>query len=200
MKKFNTREEWLEAAVEIFRPRFEATLCIFKLPPKVRVSVGFPPKGAMSRNRKCLGVCTRRNATVDHIPQIYLNPVIEETGGERGYLSVLIHELIHACGIENHGKDFKLMGESLGLEGKMRSSYASQWLQEDFKYIAEQLGDFPHVPVIPVLQLSKPDKCRIHKCACPECGYTVRVSKKWIDVALPECPVCRVELIKEEER
>jgi hypothetical protein len=199
MLKYKTREEWLEAAVEVFRPRIDSTPWKFMLPPKVRVSIGFPPKGAMSKKRKCLGVCTCRNATADHIPQIYLNPVITEVGGENGFLSVLIHELVHACGIENHGKDFKRMGEYLGLEAPMRSSTASHWLQDDLKDIINELGDFPHAPVIPALQFAKPDKCRIHKCSYTDCGYTVRVAKKWIEVALPVCPVCQQEMIKEEK-
>ncbi|MDR0606000.1 MAG: SprT-like domain-containing protein [Bacteroidales bacterium] len=178
MYKYKTREDWLEAAIEIFRPRFDATVYGFTLPSKVRVSVGFPPKGGLSNNRRCFGICVRDSGVADRIPQIYLNPTIEKVGGEMGFLAILIHELIHACGIKNHGKDFKRMGEALGLEGNMRSSHASSWLQEDFKGIALQLGDFPHAPVVPALQFLKPDKCRIHKCACPECGYTVRIAKK----------------------
>jgi hypothetical protein len=26
------------------------------------------------------------------------------------------------------------------------------------------------------------------KAECPECGYTVRLAKKWADVGLPSCP------------
>jgi hypothetical protein len=26
------------------------------------------------------------------------------------------------------------------------------------------------------------------KAECPECGYTIRLTKKWADVGLPTCP------------
>ncbi|MDQ6920240.1 MAG: hypothetical protein M3256_12390 [Actinomycetota bacterium] len=26
------------------------------------------------------------------------------------------------------------------------------------------------------------------KAECPECGYTIRLTKKWADVGLPSCP------------
>jgi hypothetical protein len=197
MQKYKTREEWLEAAVEVFRPRFDETPWRFTLPPKVRVSIGFPPKGAMSKKKTVLGVCTKRDATTDHIPQVYLSPIVAEIGGKYGILAILLHELIHACGIENHGKDFKRMGEDLGLECPMECSTASLALQLEFEHIMELLGDFPHAPIIPELQLTKPDKCRIHKCICAECGYTVRVAKKWINISVPDCPVCRINLMTE---
>ncbi len=28
------------------------------------------------------------------------------------------------------------------------------------------------------------------KAECSECGYLVRVTQKWVDVATPICPVC----------
>ena len=35
-------------------------------------------------------------------------------------------------------------------------------------------------------------KTRLLKCRCPACGYTVRVTRKWLKVAVPSCPVHRV--------
>jgi hypothetical protein len=29
---------------------------------------------------------------------------------------------------------------------------------------------------------------RMLKAECPECGYTIRLTKKWADVGLPTCP------------
>jgi len=30
---------------------------------------------------------------------------------------------------------------------------------------------------------------RLKKCACGECGYTVRVTQKWLDIGPPHCPL-----------
>ena len=30
---------------------------------------------------------------------------------------------------------------------------------------------------------------RLLKAACPECGYTIRITKKWANTARPACPV-----------
>ena len=34
----------------------------------------------------------------------------------------------------------------------------------------------------------KKQSTRMLKAECPECGYTIRLSKKWADVGLPNCP------------
>lgn len=31
---------------------------------------------------------------------------------------------------------------------------------------------------------------RLIKVYCPECGYTMRVTRKWLEAAVPRCPVC----------
>lgn len=35
----------------------------------------------------------------------------------------------------------------------------------------------------------KKQTTRMLKCECPQCGYTVRTTRKWLDVAVPVCPV-----------
>lgn len=30
----------------------------------------------------------------------------------------------------------------------------------------------------------------LRKVACPECGYTIRVTGKWVARGLPDCPAC----------
>ena len=34
----------------------------------------------------------------------------------------------------------------------------------------------------------KKQSARMLKAECPECGYTIRLTKKWADVGLPSCP------------
>lgn len=191
-----TREEWLNKAVDELRPLFKPDYTV----PEVRISIGFPPKGGLSK-RRVLGVCWKAECATDRIVQIYINPTIVEVGGSQVVLSVVAHELVHACGISGHGKDFAKCGNHIGLEGKMSSSVAGPLLLSNIDAIEKKLGKFPHAPLVPTANLSglKPDKCRMYKCECTECGYTVRVSAKWIEVATPKCPVCDEELSKEQK-
>lgn len=190
-----TREQWLNDAVDILRPIYEPQATV----PEVKVSIGFPPKKGVGKHR-VLGVCFVADAAADRIHQIYINPTVAETGGADGILSILMHELIHACGVYNHGKEFRKVALYIGLEGNMRSSTASEDLQNNlFKHIIKKLGTFPHAYLENMLPGIKPDKCRMFKCECRQCGYTVRVARKWIDIATPVCPVCDIELEKEEK-
>lgn len=40
---------------------------------------------------------------------------------------------------------------------------------------------------------------RMKKAWCDDCGYTVRLTVKWIMIAVPRCPVCDVPLRHELE-
>lgn len=189
------REEWLNRAVDELRPLFEPDYKI----PELKISIGFPSKGGLSK-RRVLGVCWKASAATDKICQIYINHTIVEVQGEQGVLSVVAHELIHACGINGHGKEFAKCGLKIGLEGKMSSSIAGADLQTHFVAIEKKIGKCPHAPLVPSNCLSasqKPDKCRIHKCVCAECGYNVRVSAKWLELAVPTCPLCNKEMQRE---
>lgn len=54
-------------------------------------------------------------------------------------------------------------------------------------------------PVIDPLAGPPVQGTRMLKCQCPECGYTVRTTRKWIDVATPVCPVDGAEMPAEEK-
>lgn len=188
-----TREQWLNEAVEMLRPRFAPNYTI----PPLKVSIGFPPKGGLGRRSKVTGVCFSSGLADDRQPQIYINPTLSEVGGGDGILGTLVHELVHGCGVPGHGKAFKSAGSYIGLEGKMASSTAGQDLQDYFETIIEKLGQFPHSTLHGQPMSQKPDKCRMHKCICDQCGYTVRIANKWINVGVPDCPVCRIALAME---
>ncbi|MGL5683610.1 MAG: hypothetical protein ACRDDZ_11260 [Marinifilaceae bacterium] len=148
-----------------------------------------------------LGICYSNEIATDNKYQIYINPTIEELLGDQGILSVLTHELVHACGVNGHGKQFRELGLYIGLEGMMSCSIASATLQNYFIKIVNKLGTFPHACLTPqgLAKAQKPDKCRMFKCECPMCGYTVRIANKWISYGVPMCPSCDVYLEKEEK-
>jgi hypothetical protein len=130
---------------------------------------------------------------------MFISPVLEDVTGPQGVLSVLLHEQIHALvGCEHgHKKPFKDIAVKCGLEGKMTATVASEELQELFKQYAIELGEYPHVKLDPK---SKPKKqtTRLLKVVCPECEYTIRVTRKHLDGAgAPFCP-CKWDPMSEE--
>ena len=71
---------------------------------------------------------------------------------------------------------------------------------EDFKAHLEELvvdlGPYPHAK-IDASQVKK-QSTRMNKIVCPECGYLVRTTKKWLEVGLPTC-CCGTQMEVPEE-
>lgn len=180
------REQWLEKAVEVFKPRFEARGVTL---PSVRVSTSWPSTKGLGSSRRRLGECWAAEAAADKKHQVFITPVIDD--GVR-VLDILIHELCHAAlGVaEGHGPKFKKLATGLGLEGKMTATVASESLKKELEtLVKETLGAYPHSKLNPTLSGRKRQGTRMIKCECPECGYTVRTTRKWLDdVGAPICP------------
>lgn len=176
-----TREEWLLQAIEAIRPLFaEAEKPITKA---LRVSIGFPSRTP----RKTLGECW--TVTTDETPQIYINPTQDDP---IEILSTLVHELCHSVlpPEAGHNRTFAALGKRMGLEGKPTSMGAGAELRERLNSLLATLGPLPHTAL--VLAQKKVQSTRLLKVACPQCGYTVRVSRKWLDISLPTCTDCEV--------
>jgi hypothetical protein len=74
------------------------------------------------------------------------------------------------------------------LSGKMRATVASPALTERLAEFLQVTGPYPHARLTAADRPTKKDGTRLLKVVCPECGYTVRVTRKWLDVGLPVCP------------
>src|SRR5580658_7741330 len=109
-----TREAWLERLMERFRPVFAEAGA--PLPAKVRVSVGFPSKRALSRTNRVIGECWSKASSKDGTPHVFVSPLLEEK--DAGH--VLVHELVHAAvGHEaGHKGEFVRVMKHVGLAGK----------------------------------------------------------------------------------
>ena len=69
----------------------------------------------------------------------------------------------------------------------MRSTRPGTELRERLNILFVQLGPYPHAVLSG--QNHKKQGTRLLKCECLVCGYTVRITQKWIDdVGLPVCP------------
>ena len=187
-----SRESYLQAAVELLRPVFKTAG--HEIPP-IHVSTGWPhARGTAAKNRS-LGQAWANVASADGKCHIFISPWL---GGALhidandccGVLPVLAHEVVHAVvGIEaKHGAIFRKLALAIGLEGKMTSTHAGPKLMEHLKSMLPLLGEYPHAKLDPKLSGVKKQGTRMVKCECPSCSYTVRTTRKWLELGAPRCP------------
>jgi hypothetical protein len=188
--KYETREQWLEAAVALMVPTFK--WAGYDKFPKVRVSCGWPSSRGLSSKAPAGGECWDKGAAEDGVAQIFISPRIKKTVDPLGVLPILAHELVHAVvgHKANHGKVFKACATKIGLEGKMTSTVGGEKFLEEAKYWVEHsLGEYPHAQLNPKGRPTKKQTTRMVKCECKACGYSARTSRKWLESSgAPLCP------------
>lgn len=186
MKKSVTREEWLNKAAVCLAELFDQN--DLTVPP-VKISCGWPTKGATSTKHRTLGQCFTKACSTAAVNEIFISPVIADP---IEVLGVLTHELAHAVDncASHHGAGFVRMMKAVGLEGKATSTVASEALKVTFKrLVKDSLGEYPHQSLDMTKGGGKKQTTRLLKAVCPECGYTIRLTQKWADTGLPLCPV-----------
>lgn len=191
--KLKTREQWLNAFVQRAAKHFK--VLGYDLPP-VRCSIGFSSKG---RRSNVIGECWTRNATKDGVHEIFVVPTLEHPSR---IADVLTHELVHAAvGIEaKHGPKFRKLATALGLEGKMTATVAGEQWHAWADPVLKAIGPYPAKSMALGGLTSSPPKqtTRMLKCECPECGFVMRTSSKWIETVAgePTCPdnACRATM------
>lgn len=186
-----TREAWLNAGVDALRTHFADVG--FPVPTVVRVSVGFPRAA-----RKAVGQCWKRSAAKDGVSQIFITPS-EADAVE--VLDTLAHELVHAAidPVSGHGSKFVKACKAVGVtKGKPTMAGAGDELRAVLVLIAKTLGEYPHAALSP--SDTPKQTTRLLKVACRDCGYTARVTRKWLDEAgAPLCP-CNSRPMKESRK
>ncbi len=187
--KFKTREEWLMALVAKLLPRYQAVAG--GTPPKVRVSVG------QTSNKKAIGECWHAEASADRTREIFIRP---DQHDPVEVADTLAHELVHAFMPPDakHGPKFKRFGLVVGLVGKPSEMGAGPELKAELTVMCKELGAFPHAKLT-MLRLVKKQTTRLKKVLCAETGYTVRVTRQWLDMfGTPICPCCESPMEESE--
>lgn len=185
------RETWLGLVAQRMTPWFN------DLPP-LRFAIGFPSTG--KKGRRIGEIWDGANSDDGHF-EVLIRPDLDDPVE---VAAVLAHELVHAAvGLRaGHGRPFRKVALSIGLEGKMTATVPGDAFKRSVKPILEEVGPLPHARLSFGCQSSGPKKqgTRLVKVACPECGYTVRVTRKWLDGAgAPLCPTHQVSLQGEGE-
>ena len=155
--------------------------------PDVKVSCGFPSKG---KRGKAIGECWSGECAADGLSQIFVHP---SKSDPMEVCAILAHELVHAAvGIKaHHGGPFKQVAEFIGLTGEMKATVAGPEFIENITPILESVGPYPHAALTCLnTSAGKTQTTRLLKLVCsdPECGYTVRTTKVWLESK--GCPTC----------
>jgi hypothetical protein len=188
----STREAWLGQAAAALADEF---LEDHDVPP-LRISVGFP--GGRSNRKTTIGQCWRSDTATDGVNQIFLSPIRGEDDTIK-VLATLLHEMIHA--IDNcesgHRGNFARIAKACGFVAKLTSSdNHTEEMAGRLKYVRDQVGTFPHAALVQIGRAADEPKkqgTRMLKVVCPDDGYTLRTTQKWLDVGLPTCP-CGTEM------
>jgi len=188
-----TREEWLMAVAAGMEPWFSDLGWPL---PRVRMAVGFTSRGKRSPR---VGECWGADASVDGTHEIFIVPTLDDPVR---IADVLAHELVHAAvgTDEGHGRPFRKVALAIGLQGKMKATTAGPLFLERVEPILAAVGPLPHARLD---WSGGPPKqsTRLLKAYCEHCGYTARITSKWLNVAGPPlCPIDGVPMIDERAR
>jgi len=143
-----------------------------------------------------LAHCHYMEATGNQYDEIRMNVTL---GGRKTkndscrVADILLHEMLHTCSRgHGHRGAFKVLAETLGLEGKMTSTVATSELREAiWEQVVTRLGKYPHKAVVLIPRGQRKKGSRLIKCTCPNCKFNFRTTRKWIDVAqgMLQCPI-----------
>lgn len=188
------RETWLHAFTNAARDQFAAAG--HPLPETLRIGVGWTSGGARAASR-VIGECYHPEAASDGVRSIIISTGAGLPDAE-AVAAVLTHELAHAAlpAAEGHGKTFTRLVRALGLEGPARATVAGDAWRKWAAPIIDALGPYPHSTLSGGAR--KKQGTRMRKATCG-CGYTVRLSSKWLAHGAPICGACETRMVCEGE-
>lgn len=173
-----SREDWLNQAVAYLAEDFQKAGHPIAA---IRVTVGFPSVGGLAKKSRRLGECWPASASASGARHIFISPLLAGTE----IPGVLVHELCHAATTDRgHGKAFRLVAKSVGLEGAKpkHARELGEPLIERFAEIIAEIGGPPVDVLDPQLLDRKVQKTRMLKLTCG-CGRIIRTTAKAL--ALP---------------
>lgn len=204
-RKHDTREQWHHRVVQALRPEFKRLG--YPLPP-VRISTGFTSSG---RRGRAVAECWTDQFDAERHFQLFIDPRDDEPVN---VVNSVAHELIHAAvGLQHgHRGPFAKLATALGMLAPMTATPSGPEFVKLAKRVLEKVGPYPHArlqigfdlvdapdpaggkpskptPISTIVTSGpKPQGTRMVKAHCQACGYTVRVTRKWLDIAKPTCP------------
>lgn len=178
------REEWLTILADKYLWPTIVTAG-GKRPALVRLSVGFPKGSRGGKGGHAIGQCWPTQASADDHCEIFVSPELEAPRAA----DVLLHELIHAATPSaKHGGQFKRLALACGLVGKMTATTAGPTLAARIAEWLAKMPAYPHGVLRPPTGAKVGPGSRLIKVSCPSCDYAMRITRTWLEVAIPVCP------------
>lgn len=177
-----TREAWLEAAIDQFRPLFASPAVGAPLPDVVKVTCGWATK------TKAIGQAFPRAASAAGVNEVFISPKLDDAAR---VLDVLAHELVHVSDDcrSGHKGHFARVARALDMEGPLTATTAGPVLKATCEEIVRRIGAYPHAK-LDFSQVKK-QTTRMLKHECLEdrggCGAVWRMAAKWHVLACPCC-------------
>lgn len=179
-----TREGFLEFAATMLAPIVSEAYGLPLDPKTLKLSCGFPSKGALAQRKRSVGECWPA-AAGDGLTHILISPLVKTP---TDVLAILLHEMIHAAdaNVNGHKGPFTRACRAIGLDGKPTSTYPSDALSGLLQALGEAFGEYPHPGLTAGGKGHTPQSTRMLKIVCPSCGLIVRAARKSIeDKGLP---------------
>jgi hypothetical protein len=190
-----TREAWCSQFIELARPLFTAAGS--PLPPLVRAAI-CPPHRAKQRY---IGLCWSDAVSEDNGREIWITAAETDPVKVAG---ILVHELCHAAlpHSEKHGKRFRLLATSLGLEGPMRATTEGDRFESLWADVLVRLGPLPGARFVAgwAVDFRKQKTPRMTNVSCGVCGFVAKVKVEQMTWGRLTCPVHGEELTTPRER
>ena len=131
------------------------------LPGNIKVSCGFPPG---SRGGKRPFAACPPNMSAAGNWEVFVNPTLDEP---RSVLAALV-------------------GAAETVLGNVNYEATLDSFRDSVDALVDELGPYPHARILMDNRVKQPT--RTYKCKCGSCGYTVRVTKRWLTLGTPQCP------------
>ena len=198
----DTREGWLREVAARLAPVLTETgipaLVSLNL-DQVRVSCGWPARGALAISKRRIGECWLAHMNKDGQSHVFVSPCLDNPVEVVG---TLLHELLHAAlpPKVKHSKTFAKAALAIGLEGKPTATHASEKLAARINAeILPHVGPYPHQAIDASLRPKQATRLRLYECQCEpdrEAGTTNKVrvaSDNW----QATCKVCERDFVRQ---
>lgn len=181
MRQMATREDWLKSCLT----RVTAGWPVGSdLPENTRISLGFPQK-AHGRGAGRLTEHYRPEESEGDMFEIFVSPTIGEA-----------LEVAHAVALE----------AARIATGRPPTEREIVTLKDRARAVVENMPPYPHSAIKGGPKGATPGDApgprkgsRLLKVSCNGCGYTARITRRWLRMAVPQCPVASVHGIMRVE-
>lgn len=177
-----TREQWLATALDEARPVVESLTGEF-LARRIRVGVGFP---STFRRSGTLAECWPDVDSGDATAEVIISPTIADPVE---VFARLLGQIIRTLpgAMSPASVSYRAAFDAVMLTGgadKNALLYSAEFYDQ-WEQIVASLGDYPHAELS--TGVKKTQSTRMLKMVCPQCGYILRTTEKWIKQGIPVC-------------